>query len=202
MEGITLTRETKVYKACPCLFRVDNKYVCLNSEDFPEVVLMPLGEDAEFIPLGEKGICYNAVVAGEDGYIHCPSTGDPIMIKGSKVRNEFFDETYRLAKVVFKDVAACTECLYKMLLSDVSEKELTILLIGGGATLEHYRKRLSERMKTLFPDRDILVVSGRLLDGEQAQPSIILKKGSRIVKVKNGTPIGEVEKIALKFLNE
>ncbi|MBS7288683.1 MAG: hypothetical protein KIH01_08080 [Candidatus Freyarchaeota archaeon] len=108
----------KAYRGCPCLMRDKQKAFCLNEEGLPEVLLVSTEGDA--LLWGEQGVCHNTVLAGRDGYLQCPSTGSHVKVRGESIPNDLFEETYNLAKLAFTDPSSCTQCLYNLLASEVS----------------------------------------------------------------------------------
>ncbi len=194
-----LPLNVKVYRGCPCLLQDEHETYCLNEKDFLEVVLIQIEEG---VPpaVGERGICYNMVIAGEDGYLHCSSTRNHIKIKGELIPNEFFEETYNLARLAFTDPTSCTQCLYNLLSSNFSKKKLAIFILGNEKPMiEAYKKKLIDKLKNIIPKGEILIAGGML---KAASPQVILKKGRSTSCFPINIGLDELEKSILRLLNE
>lgn len=186
----------KAYRGCPCLLRDKQRAFCLNEENLPEVSLVSTEGDA---PLwGEKGVCHNIVLAGEDGYLQCPSTGSHVKVRGENISNDLFEETYNLAKLAFTDPSSCTQCLYNLLASEVSKKKVAVLVLGETPAFEAYKKNLADKLKKLIPEKDFLIISGKQ---RAATPQIILKGENFIVNLPAPIPVDELEKKISRLLN-
>ncbi len=186
----------KAYRGCPCLLQENRKAFCLNEETLTEVVLIPA--EGEVLLWEEQGICHNTVLAGEDGYVQCPSTRSHVKIKGKKISNEFFEEIYSLARLAFTDPSSCTQCLYNLLASDVAEKKVTILVLGENLNIDSYKKTLTDKLKSLIPENDFLIINGKT---RTSNPQVILKKGKFMVSLPVAS-VYELERKISQFLEK
>jgi len=186
----------KVYRGCPCLLQEKHKTFCLNEENLTEVILIPT--EGEVFLLEKRGICHNIVLAGEDGYVRCPSTGSRVKVKGESIPNELFEEMYGLAKLAFTDPSSCTQCLHNLLASEVAEKKVTIFILGENLNFDSYRKTLTDKLKSFVPENDFLILSGKT---KGTTPQIILKKGKFMVNLP-ATPLDELERKISQLLNK